>query len=251
MKKNPVLNSVYVIWQDEESRLWHPVAKLTFDKGIYRLNYTQGVINAKRFQPFPRMHDYSTVYESNELFPFFTNRIIQPNRPEFQKILSWLDTSVEDFNPLDFLGTTSGEKETDNYRILQTPKRSGSRYYFTFFASGIRYLPDANKVEINSLTPGERLNFSFDQKNQYDDNAILLHTKKKNVHIGFCPKYLTKDFKSLINNNQNKSSHFLVKKVNFDAPSQYRLLCSFETDWPDDFIPFVSNDYLAYKKDPI
>lgn len=248
MKNELIMNSVYVIWQDSDSRLWHPVAKLSFDNGIYRLNYTKGVLRSENFRPFPRMDDFKNIYESSDIFPFFANRLIQPTRPEFSKILNWLDTSPEEFNPLDFLGTTSGERETDNYRILQTPKKENSKYYFTFFISGIRYLPEASKLEIDRLNRGEELSFSFDESNQHDRSAIIIKTRTEGVVVGFCPKYLSRDFKTLIQHDHNMASRFLVKKVNLDAPSQYRLLCSFETDWPEGFMPFVSSDYLAYVK---
>lgn len=242
------INSVYIVWQDDETRLWHPVSKLSFSNGVYRLNYTKGVIGKSNFRPFPRMDDFSKVYESGELFPFFANRLIQPSRPEFSKILRWLDSSPEDFNPLDFLGATSGERETDNYRILQTPKKENSKYSFTFFTSGIRHLPELNRAEIKKLKPLDSLCFSFDEVNTFDSSAIILKTQESNISVGFCPKYLSRDFKALIMHDHNKSSKFLVKKVNLDAPSQYTLLCSFETDWPDGFMPFVSSDYFAYTK---
>lgn len=239
------MKSVYVAWQDEVTRLWHTVAKLVHDNGIYRFNYTKGVDASKRFSPFMRMEDFDKVYESKELFPVFKNRILPKNRPEYKKIIDWLDINAEEFDPLEYLGVSGGLRSTDNYRIIPDPVLSDSTYSIEFLVSGIRYLDEKSSLAVKFLKAGDELSYSFEDDNSADTNAVLL--KSDGTIVGYCPRYLAVDFRTLLDSKDLKESKFRVVKVNNDAPSQYKLLCSFSTTWPDGFTPFISDEYIAHK----
>lgn len=240
------MNSVYLVWQDHISRLWHPVAKLTRKDGYFLFSYTRGAAKLDRFKAFVRMEDMSKVYRSDDLFPMFKNRIIPPNRPEFYKTLEWVDMDKNEYDPLSYLAYTGGARNTDNYMIIPIPVEINGVYTFKFLVSGVRYLSSDSMQAIESLQVGEELSYRFEENNQHDKNAILLETREQ-TKIGYCPRYLAEDFKKLILNDSLESGEFIVEKVNLDAPSQFRILCSFSTKWPENFIPFVSEDYLAYR----
>lgn len=241
------MKSVFVIWQDVEKRMWHPVAKLTLvSDGGYKLNYTKGAEHS-RFIPFPRMTDMSKTYYSNELFPFFKNRILSERRPEFFSMLDWSDLSLDNYSPLSLLAISGGERKTDSFRIVSVPENNRGYYRIRFFVSAIRYLSEEDKENLFNISRGDVLNFVFEDNNPNDQDAILLTDPSGNYKVGYYPRYLSRDFRKLKSSCQ-KPSVFEVKvvKVNDSAPEQYRLLCEFTSDWPDGFLPFKSLEYFDY-----
>lgn len=241
------MKSVFVIWQDLEERMWHPVAKLTqMDDNNYKLNYTKGA-DHKRFVPFPRMTDMSKSYYSSVLFPFFKNRILSERRPEFYSMLDWSDLSMDNYNPLSLLAISGGERKTDSFRIVSIPENMDGYYKIRFFVSAIRYLSEKDKENLSSINSGDRLGFVFDDKNSNDQDAIVLTDFSHSHNVGYYPRYLSRDFRKL-NSTCHNPSIFEIKvvKVNESAPEQYRLLCEFTSDWPEGFLPFKSLEYFDY-----
>ncbi len=238
------MNSVYIVWQDEVTRLWHPVAKLTHLDNGYRLNYTRGSRSSIRFKPFTRMDDLSKVYESKELFPVFKNRIMPSSRPEFRNIINWLGMQEDSFDPLLYLAASGGARSTDSYMVVPVPEGIDGKYTIQFLVSGIRYLEDKIIDRIDQIKTPMAIDYDFEINNPVDKNAIALYLNNK-THIGYCPRYLAGDFKKLIQSDQIDSAEFVIDKINADAPSRYKALCSFTTTWPKDFVPFISDEYIA------
>lgn len=239
------MNSIYILWQDQYSKLWHPVAKLTREKNLYRLNYTKGASSSKHFIPFPQMTELDSIYESNELFPFFQNRILPKSRPEFKNIIDWLDMTSDSFDPLDYLSVTGGERKTDNYRILKLPTLINGKFIINFLVSGIHYLGNETQEKIKELSKNLELDYIYETDNPIDSNAIKLVDRKSGLFVGYCPRYLVNDFKKLLDRNP-ESSHFKIKKLNIDAPASYRMVCSFESSENEQYKPLNFNEYLAH-----
>lgn len=239
------MNSIYILWQDQYSKLWHPVAKLTHENNLYRLNYTKGANSSKNFVPFPNMEKLDSIYESQELFPFFQNRIMPKSRPEFRSIINWLDMTPDTFDPLDYLSVTGGERKTDNYRILKLPDLINGKFVFNFLVSGIHYLEIENQEKIKNLSNNLELDYIYETDNPVDPNAIKLVDKESGTFVGYCPRYLVNDFKKLLDQNP-EFSHFKIKKLNINAPASYRMVCSFESLESEHYKPLNFNEYLAH-----
>ena len=71
------MKSLFVAWQDPQSRQWAPVGRLSRDDGQYRFVYTRGAKELPNFTPFGLMTDLQVEYVSDELFPLFANRIFE------------------------------------------------------------------------------------------------------------------------------------------------------------------------------
>ena len=241
------MSSVFVIWQDPETTMWEPVAKLTESHGIYSFTYTHGALN-KNFIPFPRMNMLDKVYESSELFPFFQNRLIPERRPEYYTMLSWLDMAPGANDPLDILSASGGSKKTDNFRIIKVPqKTTNNEYRLKFFTSGVKYISDEAKRELLTLDNRTSLTCIIEDRNQADSNAISLINPKTGNHLGYYPHYLNEDL-IYVNRMLGVTGHELITtvpviKINLSAPEQYRLLCESVTPWPEGFVPFQSEKY--------
>lgn len=61
----------------------------------------------EQFIPFGSLRDLHEVYESPELFPLFTNRVISKKRPEYRDFLRWLDLEDSEADPLVLLARTA------------------------------------------------------------------------------------------------------------------------------------------------
>ena len=70
------MNSLFVAWRPSAAHAgWRPVGRLEHDDQLYRFWYTAGA-RKPGFRPFPGMDSLDEVYESEELFPLFANRLL-------------------------------------------------------------------------------------------------------------------------------------------------------------------------------
>ncbi len=64
-------NSVYVAWQEPDTRNWHVVGNLQERNSGYVFKYTKGALKSSKFTFFSGMNDVRETYVSEELFPLF------------------------------------------------------------------------------------------------------------------------------------------------------------------------------------
>jgi hypothetical protein len=224
-------------------RRWYPVGRLTFDRGLYRFVYTKGAKKAERTQrfiPFGRMQKLDIAYESEELFPLFANRLLSEKRPEYEDYIRWLklDKNFHENRHLAMLAITGGLRETDSLEILPCPfPTSEGKYEVLFFSHGLSHMDKSAIERVNELKPDDRLFLMYDLQNKYDSLAITLRTDDPVTHAGYCPRYLTKDFRGIMNKSGYSIPRVSVEQVNRNAPLQLRLLCRFSSPWPESFQP--------------
>lgn len=234
---------LYLAWQDPHSREWYPVGKLSFDGGVYRFVYTRGAILSENFIPFGSMRNLHEVYKSPNLFPLFANRLLSKKRPEYGDFLRWLDVRDAEADPLMLLARTEGVRATDSLTVFPCPETdSEGRYVVHFFSHGLRYLPEGGRHRICKLCPSERLYLMPDPQNTHDRYAIALRTDDPVTIVGYCPRYISRDFLEVLESNP-ASVDVRVKRVNADAPIQLRLLCILSAEWPNNFKPCTSDYY--------
>ena len=238
------MKKLYLAWQDRDNRQWYPVGCLTFDNNMYRFAYTKGAGKSPRFIPFGRMTNLKAVYESDELFPLFANRLLSKSRPEYKDYLKWLELEDDNNNPLDMLALTEGLRGTDSLEVFQCPIRTkDGKYEVRFFSHGIRHLPEYAINRVNNLKTGEKLFLMRDIQNPHHSLAIALRTNDPIIIIGYCPRYLSDDFNHIIDSCGGNCPEVTVSQVNTEAPSQLRLLCKFKSIWPESFQPCSTELY--------
>ena len=240
---------VYVAWRHPVNHSWHPVGYLYQKDQWYRFVYTKGALRSG-FPLFPRMREF-VEYRSQELFPVFHNRIISNKRPEYKNYLRWLDISNKSLDPLKNLGLTEGLKATDRLEFFQCPTRRGNNEYrVEFVLHGLEYLPKQVVERVNKLEEGERLYLIPDPQNEWDKDAMLLRTSDPVLAIGYCPRYLSRDFNKILreNNIDVNKIEVSVKRVNIDAPLNLRLLCKIVAPWPKNFQPCSDEEFQPIEK---
>ncbi len=234
---------LYVAWQDPQDRQWYPVGQLTHDGRLYSFVYTRGAQRSPRFLPFGPMRQLDVVYESEELFPLFANRLLSQGRPEYKDFVDWLNLPETEKDPLAMLARSGGARETDSLVVFSRAERSATGdYQAKFFAHGLRYLPDEAIQVVNRLPARSRLFLMPDPQNEHDRFAIALRTGDPKTLVGYCPRYLTADFHTLLNANA-RAIDVTAERVNPHAPIQLRLLCAVTAPWPRGFEPYAEEDF--------
>lgn len=248
------MKTLYIAWQEPETRRWYPVGELTRAGTLFRFSYTGGALQAQEsegFIPFGRMTDLHSCYESEELFPLFANRLLPSSRPEFAQFLQWLDMDEED--PFVILGRTGGLRGTDNLIVFPRPEETVDGYYeASFFSHGIRYLADDARLRIDGLRQNDGLRISPDDENVGDREAVGLWTSDSSHLVGYCPRFLAADLRVLLEETRDEGDvNVRVARVNVDAPTQLRLLCRVRAPWPATFQPCTGSAFVSLAVEPI
>jgi HIRAN domain len=234
------MSALFVAWRPPmpEQNGWRPVGCLEYDGHLYRFCYTRGALEAG-FQPFQGMPSFDQIYESDELFPLFANRLLSRSRPEYDSFLRW--SGFDPANPPDpivILGVSEGIRETDAVEVFPRPVPDSEGCYLNkFFLHGIRWLPQASVERTGRLRSGETLKLMLDFQNARDPHAVAVRTEEERMVIGYVPRYLARDVWELVQSCDRELIQLSVQAVNADAPLQNRVLCRMRACWPDAFRP--------------
>lgn len=240
------MNSLFVAWRPPmpDQTGWRPVGRLEHDGGLYRFWYLQGA-RKPGFRPFAGMDNLEQVYESEELFPLFANRLLSKARPEYEAYLRWSGFDIDNPpDPLLILGVTEGIRRTDAVEVFPCPVPDTDGCYLNkFFLHGIRWMSPAAIERISRLAPDEPLKIMLDLQNEHDRNAVAVRTERERMQIGFVPRYLAHDVYQLVGQCGVDFIELAVARVNPDAPLQNRVLCRMQACWPDEFQPCSGKDF--------
>ena len=253
-------NRLFVAWRSESMGApgpgnatgggpgWSPVGVLERTaQGGYRFAYTKGAHSLAGFHPFPGMSDLGAVYESEELFPIFANRLMNARRPEYKPSLVWSGFDPDNPpDPIALLGVTEGLRQTDSLEVFPCPTPDSRGCFITkFFLHGVRYLPAPAIERIERLAGGEPLALMIDIQNPHDPMAVAVRTT--DVHgrylIGYVPRYLAYDVQHLCGTCHPDFIELRVERVNPGAPLQQRVLCRMNACWPDRFTPCGGQEF--------
>lgn len=240
------MNSLFVAWRPAaEHAGWRPVGRLEHDGGLYRFCYTRGA-QREGFRLFSGMAQLDKVYESEELFPLFANRLLPTSRPEYDAYLRW--SGFDPDNPPDpivVLGVTEGIRQTDAIEVFPCPvPDAGGCFLNKFFLHGIRWMSPAVVERIARLEQNEPLKLMADFQNATDPRAVAVRTEEDRTMIGYVPRYLARDVWRLVQECDVDFIDLSVASVNQDAPFQNRLLCRMSACWPDGFRPCSGDEFL-------
>jgi HIRAN domain len=230
---------------DSTKGSWSPIGRLQFTEGTYRFVYTKGARTAQGFTPFNGMEDLDQVYESDDLYPVFKNRLLSKSRPEYEAYLRWsgFDSSSQP-DPIAILGVTEGIRRTDMIELFPCPAPDEQGCYVNkFFLHGLRHMPEMARDRVLRLRPNEPLFPMLDIGNSADPNAVALRTENEPAMLGYVPRYLAHDVRKLVQDCEPEFIKVFVHRLNPDAPLQQRLLCRMQACWPDGFKPCSGEEF--------
>ncbi len=241
------MSLLFLAWRDPNSRAWFPIGRLEATGEAYEFSYTQGALEAKdrcNFEPLPMFPDFHTVYESDELFPLFTNRAPASNREDYFEIVEQLNLPSSPHDPMAILARSGGRRATDAFEVFPCPSQEEDGFYrIHFFVHGISHLSDHAREFVEKLNVGEKLLVMWDMQNTYDPAAFALRTDRENPQdrtiVGYCPRYLTEDWRQILTGcGTPNEAEIRVEKLNPPStPLAFRVLCRLEGCWPVDFKP--------------
>lgn len=137
-----------VTWRGGGHRVGiHPVGRLVYD-GRYSFDYLDNAHRVVAFRPFPNFPWLDRSYESAALFPFFSARVMDRRRPDYEAFVHALGLPAE-ASALNVLARNQGARKGDGVAVVEEPKVSpdGSTNYL-FVVRGLRFaLPDLGHRE--------------------------------------------------------------------------------------------------------
>ncbi len=246
--------ALFVAWQQPKSRRYFPVGRLGLaanadsdDIARYEFAYIRGALDAVKegFQPFLAFPDLNRVYRSEDLPPFFANRVMPRSRPDFANAVAWLGLDPSTADEMTILARNGGVRATDSLELFPRPLLDATTacYQTWFLAHGLRYLHPSAHKRIAMLTTDDRLYILPDVQNPADSLALALRSDDR-VFVGYVPRYLLEDTWQLLQECGWDVVKVFVDQLNpSPAPLQQRLLCRLEACWPDGFVPFAGPTY--------
>jgi hypothetical protein len=247
------MNELFVAWQSPTDRTWFTVGSLASNAGRYRFEYTRGaeLAQSSGFTAFSAFPDLFVSYESDRLFPFFANRLLSPNRPEYSEFVRWVSHHEVIHEPVLLLGQSGGTRMTDTLELFPKPELDDKgHYHLHFFIHGLSHMPGSAAKRAEELVPGERLLIMKDLQNSSDPHALMLRTEGKHdrdiYFLGFFPRYLARDLSPVL--DSAKWAPVQVLRVNrAPAPVQYRVKCCFQIHLPAGPRLFTGEEFMPMR----
>jgi len=240
------MTTLFVAWQaPSPKRAWFPIGRLDVpDANHYLFRYTRGAWDAQAeagFEPlisFPKFH---ARYESRDLFPVFKNRVLDPSRKDFNEYLGWLNLDPAHADPIEILGLTGGERQTDSLEVFPKIVMGEDRSFVCrFFLHGLRHVSPHARDKANHLDAGAPLQIAVELNNP-TGLAIQLQTQDCHM-IGWTPRYLVRDLIGAINVHPEVSA--AVVQVNEPgAPLARRILIELKGKLPADHEPMTGGQF--------
>ena len=238
---------IYATWRNPQG-LIRPVGLLTRrgsdrtdGEVTFRFVYLKAVEQFDGFRDLPGLPDLYRVYESDELFPVFRNRLMPRRRPDYPEYVSELDLDV-DTDPFEVLARCEGWKATDRIEVFAAPERTPDGDLTTlFFARGIRHLDGAAEA-VSDIEPGDVLDLADDPENPVNPRAVLMSNRTGRT-VGWVPNYLV-DMIHEMRDPFGIDVEITAEHVNpTTTPPHMRLLCRLRAPWPEGYKPLSAPEF--------
>ena len=207
-------NEMWLIWKNPQTRRRYKIGVLTYNKQQYLFKYVNPELDDARkngFGFFPGFDNIHKEYISKELFANTETRLPNPARPDYLEILNSYGLE-KDSTKLEILKATKGRLLTDNYEFVP----AFDKVKVQFDVAGTRHCPDVKKC-LKLISVNDKLILELDQNNLYDKNAlkVILIKNNKYYHLGYVPRYYSKELTELLKNNVEYSA--MVQSLNFES----------------------------------
>jgi hypothetical protein len=224
-----------VAWQHPEERSIDPVGFLTCDGHAYRFTYIRNALTVKDFRPLLGFEDLYGSYHSEDLFPLFAQRAMDPRRPDFERYVEHLGLEGEP-GPWEQIARSQGRREGDTIQLFPEPTIDGDEVRCLFLVHGVRHahkgtkILNGTRVEVTreqveaalaNLRDGDELAIIPEPGNEKNPQAIVV-TGAPLVPVGWVPDLIVQDLHRLM---ERARVRVTVDHVNGpDAPPHLRLL---------------------------
>ena len=204
------MKTLFLAWQAPHaspqggagSRAWYPIGRLDSlpNEKLYRFTYTQGAQRAHREAGFGALDGFpalARVYEDNELFPLFQNRLVSPRRRDYAEFVQRLALDPNGADPMDVLAVSEGRRVTDHLEVFAPIKaRRDDSFSCRFFVHGWRHANPAAQTRLQCLAEGESLGVAVELTNPVTVSAVQIQSTRDYFVLGWAPRYLVPDLQA-------------------------------------------------------
>jgi hypothetical protein len=225
-----------VAWQHPIKRHIEPVGFLSFDGRIYEFTYIR---NAEDLEDFPGLLGFADIrlaYRSEELFPLFAQRAMDPRRPDYERYVERLGLQGEQPGPWEQIARSQGRRHGDTLQLFPEPSIIGDELTCLFLVHGVRWVADVPRIldgheirvtteqvdtALAGLRRGAPLGIAREPGNEFNPLSLMV-MGSPSVPVGWIPDLLVADMQRLL----ERSEVFVTaEQVNGpDAPLHMRLL---------------------------
>lgn len=244
------MKTLFLAWQDKAgSRAWFPIGRLDAEilGGMFRFVYTRGALRAQEeagLEPLDSFPEFNKSYESDELFPLFKNRVLDPNRQDFSQYLKQLGLSADMADPIEILSVSGGERQTDNLEVFpKMVRRDDGGFRCRFFLHGWRYVSQSAQTRLDSLRPNDPLRVAIELNNPATRLALQLQSADDYHVLGWTPRYLVQDLVRVIAEAPGDIDVKVVRVNPVPAPAKQRVLIELSGRWPASYEPMSTEDF--------
>ena len=243
-----------VTWQHPADRNIEPVGFLDYDGRCYRFGYIRHALSVKDFRPLLGFRDLHGAYSSEDLFPLFAQRVMDPRRPDYQRYVERLGLP-EEASPWEQITRSQGRRQGDTIQLLPQPTTDGETLTCLFLVNGVRYIPDEplvldgrpievtrQQVEtaLSRLHPGDALQLVREPANKHNPLALLVMAPAA-TPVGWVPNLMVEDMHKLI---ARADVSVTAEHINGpDAPWHLRLLARLTARGAGDFRFFTGEEW--------
>lgn len=200
-----------VTWQHPDERLIEPIGKLDYDGHCYRFGYIRHVLQVKNFRPLLGFRNLYRQYTSDQLFPFFAQRVMDPRRPDYHRYVQRLGLP-DDASPWEQIARSQGRRQGDTIQLLPEPINDHGVIVCRFLVNGVRHVPgpsrildgrpiqvDRNQVEaaLRDLRPGDSLDIAREADNPVNKLALMVMAGST-TPVGWIPNLMLEDMHRLM-----------------------------------------------------
>lgn len=196
-----IFNKFLVNWKSPDTGENFAVGILEKKEDYYRFRYIKKALEEateKGFQLFVGLGDASKKYKSEKLFPVFDRRIPNPQRKDFQNIIT--QNNMGDYEDISFayFMLTGGKLATDTISFSKPAIYSSySNNLFLFFdAAGWSHY----KNNFKDLNKDTIVYAVLDTKNIKDKNAVKIIDNHERT-LGYVPRPFNKLFSKFMYHN--------------------------------------------------
>lgn len=244
-----------VTWQHPADRNIEPVGFLDYDGEHYRFGYIRHALSVKDFRPLLGFRDLHRAYSSEELFPLFAQRVMDPRRPDYQRYVERLGLGEEEAGPWEQIERSQGRRQGDTIQLLPQPATDGETLTCLFLVNGVRHVPegplvlDGRQIEVTRdqvedalarLRPGDALQLAREPQNKANPLALMVMAPAA-TPVGWVPNLMVEDMHQLM---ARADVSVTTAHVNGpDAPWHLRLLVRLTARGAGDFRFFTGGQW--------
>lgn len=230
-----------VTWRSRASGRTHPVGLLRASGEDHAFSYLPEVAAIPDFRPFINFPEYTRVYHSARLFPFFSQRVMHQRRPDYLAYVAALGLPA-DSSPLQVLGRSNGQRKGDTVQVILEPAIDpDGGLDHAFLLSGARHAPGDAPGVIDHLPEGSALTIRSQSDNQVNPHAQLICTANGEP-IGWVPDALLDTVQAV----RTGDYQLVAMQVNGRQwPSHMRVVLRLRGSVPPAFQAFTSLSSLA------